>query len=73
MARSHKGNALVCKTKYKGSTPFLAYFFFEPVAQLVERTPDEGEVGSSSLPRFKENLVFFKKKKKSKKKKDRIR
>ena len=24
-ARSHKGNALVCKTNYKGSNPFLAF------------------------------------------------
>ena len=48
------------------SQPFL----LEPVAQLVERTPDEGKVDSSTLSRFIETKSFFIKKKKSNKAKD---
>ena len=71
-ARSHNGNALVCKTNYKGSSPFLALLRQNgPVAQLVERTPDKGKVGSSTLPRFTKKAdeqlpTLFRKKKKSK-------
>ena len=68
-AKSHNGNALVCKTNYKGSSPFLALLRESgPVAQLVERTPDKGKAGSSTLPRFNQTcdeqlIAFFREKK----------